>query len=80
MTCNEAINGPDSERWKVEVENEYQRMVKSKVFKAVLKTYLPPGIKIIDSVWAMKKKSNGTYAVESRQEDSSKLKSNTTMV
>ena len=35
-------------------------MVNCKVFKPVLKPDLPPGTKIIDSVWAMKKKSNGT--------------------
>jgi hypothetical protein len=57
---NEAINGPDGERWKAEVENEYQQMVNCKVFKPVIKSNLPPGTKIIDSVWAMKKKSNGT--------------------
>ncbi len=60
MTYNKAINGPDGKRWKAEVENEYLQMVKSKVFKTVLKSDLPPGTKIIDSVWVMKKKSNGT--------------------
>ncbi len=35
-------------------------MLKNKVFETVLKKDLPPGTKIIDSVWAMKKKSNGT--------------------
>jgi hypothetical protein len=60
MTYNKAINGPDGECWKAEVENEYQRMVKCKVFKPVLIADLPQGTKIIDSVWAMKKKSNGT--------------------
>jgi hypothetical protein len=60
MMYNEAINGPDGERWEAEFENEYQQMVKCKVFKPVLKSNLPPGTKIIDSVWAMKIKSNGT--------------------
>jgi hypothetical protein len=60
MTYNEAINGLDKERWKAEVKNEYQRMVNCKVFEPVLKSDLPPGTKIIDSVWALKKKSNGT--------------------
>jgi hypothetical protein len=45
MTYNKAINGPGGE----------QRMVKSKVFKIVLKSDLPPETKIIDSVWVMKK-------------------------
>jgi hypothetical protein len=57
---NEAINGPDGERWKAEGENEYQRMVNCKVFKPVIKSNLPPGTIIIDSAWVMKKKSNGT--------------------
>jgi hypothetical protein len=60
MTYNQATDGPDGKHWKTEVENQYQQMVKSKVFKTVLKSDLPPGTKIIDSVWAMKKKSNGT--------------------
>jgi hypothetical protein len=60
MMYNKAINGPDRERWKADVENKYQQMVNCKVFKPVLKSDLPPGTKIIDSVWAMKKKSNGT--------------------
>jgi hypothetical protein len=37
MTCNKAINEPDGERWKAEVENEYQQMVKCKVFKTCSK-------------------------------------------
>ncbi len=35
-------------------------MVANKVFEVVLRKDLPVGMKIIDSVWAMKKKSNGT--------------------
>jgi len=34
-------------------------MVANKVFKVVLRNDLQVGTKIIDSVWAMKKKSNG---------------------
>jgi hypothetical protein len=60
MTYNKAINGSDGERWKAEVENEYQQMVNCKVFKPAPKSDLPPRTKIIDSVWVMKKKSNGT--------------------
>jgi hypothetical protein len=47
-------------RWQAEVENEYQQMVTNKVFKKVLHKDLPVGNKIIDCVWAMKKRSNGT--------------------
>ena len=60
MNYKEAINGPDGVRWQAEVENEYQRMVANKVFEVVLRKDLQAGTKIIDSVWAMKKKSNGT--------------------
>ncbi len=60
MIYNKAINGPDGEHWKAEVENEYLQMVNCKVVKPARKSDLPPGTKIIDSVWAMKKKSNGT--------------------
>ncbi len=59
MNYKEAINGPDGMHWQAEVENEYQRMVANKVFELVLHNYLQAGTKIIDSVWAMKKKSNG---------------------
>ena len=60
MTYQEAINGPDGDHWKEEVDNKFNRMVKHKVFEAVLKKDLPAGTKIIDSTWAMKKKSSGT--------------------
>ncbi len=60
MTFNEAIEGPDGDCWKEEVENNFFQMIKNKVFKAVLKKDLLPGTKIINSVWAMKKKSSST--------------------
>jgi hypothetical protein len=60
MNYKEVVNGPDGMRWQAEVENKYQRMVTNKVFEVGLRKDLPAGTKIIDSVWAMKKKSNGT--------------------
>jgi Reverse transcriptase (RNA-dependent DNA polymerase) len=36
-------------------------MMKHKVFVPVRKESLPPGTKLIDSTWAMKKKANGTH-------------------
>ena len=59
MTYNEAINGPDGEHWKAKVENEYQQMLHNKVFETVMIADLPPGAKLINSVWEMKKKSSG---------------------
>ena len=64
MNYKEAGNGPDGMRWQAEVENEYQRMVTNKVVEVVLRKDLPAGTKIIDSVWAMKKKSNGRGSSE----------------
>ena len=59
MMYNEAINGPDGEQWKAEVENKYQQMLHNNVFETVMIANLPPGINLINGVWAMKKKSNG---------------------
>ena len=60
MKYKQAINGPDAEKWKAEIENEHNRMVENKVFTVIKKSELEPGTKIIDSTWACKKKSNGT--------------------
>jgi hypothetical protein len=59
MNYKDVVNGPDGVCWQAEVENEYQQMVTNKVFEVVLRKDLPAGTKIINSVWAMKKKSNG---------------------
>ena len=74
MTCQEAINGPDGNCWKEEVDNEFNRVVKNIVFKVVLKKDLSPGTKVIDSTWAIKKKSSGN----SMQKGSSRSKDSTT--
>ena len=60
MNYKEAVNGPDGKRWKAEVENKYWRMLANKVFEVVLQKDLPLGTKLIDSTWAMKKRSYGT--------------------
>ena len=61
MKYDEAMSKPDKDKWKKGVEEELQRMLKSKVFKAVPKSKVPPGAKILTLTWAMKKKANGTY-------------------
>ena len=58
MNYNEAINGPDGVHWKTDIENENQQMLTNKVFEVVLRKDLATGTKIINSIWAMKKKSN----------------------
>ncbi len=60
IKCYEAVNGPDGKKWKAEVKPEHGRMVKSGVFEKVKLSELPHEVQIIDTTWAMKKKSNGT--------------------
>ena len=59
MKYEKAIQGPDGEAWKKEIENEHNRMVAHGVFEPVHKDDLPNGVVPIDSTWACKKKSNG---------------------
>ena len=61
MKYHEAINSPDGEKWKAEVKKEHQRMVNSGVFEKVKLSKLPDNVKVIDTTWDMKKKSNGTH-------------------
>ncbi len=60
MKCYEAINGPDGGLLKEEVAKEHKRMVDSRVFEPVKISKVPNGVKLIDTTWAMKKKSSGT--------------------
>jgi hypothetical protein len=53
MKYHEAINGPDGKN-----KTEHGRMVKSGVFEKVKFSELSSEVKIIDTTWAMKKKSN----------------------
>ena len=59
MKYQEAVNGPDGEAWREEIENEHDRMVKNNVILPIDRKDLPEGVKPIDSTWACKKKSNG---------------------
>ena len=62
MKYNEALLLDDKKNWMKAVEEEYQCMVKSNVFKVVDRRDLPDGATVLlSSTWAMKKKSNGTY-------------------
>ncbi len=60
MKYHEAINGPDGKKLKAEVKTEHGRMVKSGLFEKVKLSKIPSDVKVIDTTWAMKKKSNGT--------------------
>ena len=63
MTYDQALASPDAEAWKVEIENKHDQMTKHKVWKAVPKSSIPKGTKLMDSTWTMKKKSNGKLRV-----------------
>jgi hypothetical protein len=47
------------ELWE-EVAKEHKRMFDSGVFEPVKMSKVPKGVKLIDTTWAMKKKSSGT--------------------
>ena len=59
MKFKEAMAGPERNEWITAVAEEYQRMVRYKVFQEVERNKVPIGSKILSSTWAMKKKSNG---------------------
>jgi hypothetical protein len=60
MKYLEANNGPDGKLWKAEVAKEHQRMIDSGVFEPEKSSKVPKDVKLIDTTWAMKKKSSGT--------------------
>ena len=61
MKYKEAMKREDKDKWKLAVEEEYERFRKYKVFKPVPINEVPRDATVITTTWAMKKKSNGTY-------------------
>jgi len=61
MTYKEAMASVDKEQWDVAVKEEHDKMKKYNVFRVVNRKDLPPGTKLFDSTWAMKKKPDGSY-------------------
>ena len=51
----------DKEEWNKAIKVEHDKMVKYNVFKVINWNDLPPGMKLFDSTWAMKKKLDETY-------------------
>ena len=49
MKFKEAMNGPDSNKWKEEIENEHTRMVTNSIWKPLDKKDLLEGAKVITS-------------------------------
>jgi hypothetical protein len=60
MKYNEALHGPDQEKWQTAVDEEHNRMIKFGVWEAIRQRNLKSASKIITSTWAMKKKASGT--------------------
>jgi hypothetical protein len=61
LKYNEAMAGPDKEKWDKAVLEEYERFMTHKAVKAVPRDQLPKGIRVMDGTWAGKKKSNGLF-------------------
>jgi Reverse transcriptase (RNA-dependent DNA polymerase) len=58
MKFEEAMAGPETDKWEVAVEKEHSRMVKSEVFKATSIAELPEEATILSKTWAMKRKAS----------------------
>ena len=62
MKYDEAMAGPDRDKWIEAVKDEYENLRHYKVFEPVSKDDLPKDAKILTSTWAMKKKeASGRY-------------------
>jgi hypothetical protein len=61
LKYNQAMAGPDSDKWTKAVEEEHTRMIDNEVWKPVPSNQVPKDAKVLTSTWAMKKKSDGTY-------------------
>jgi hypothetical protein len=59
MKYNEAMK-KDPKGWGAAIEQEHERMIKHKVWKAVPEESVPKEAKILTSTWAMKQKADGT--------------------
>ena len=55
------MNGPDSDKWKEEIENEHKIMVMNGVWELLDKKDLSEGAQVIKLTWACEKKSYDTY-------------------
>ena len=61
MKFDEAMAGPNKDKWMKSVEEEHDRMVEHEVFEPVPPDKIPTGAKILTSTCAMKKKANGIF-------------------
>lgn len=60
MNYKQAMASKDAAAWQVEVDKEHQRMVDNDVWEVIPKSEVPKDTKILNSVWAMKPKADGS--------------------
>ena len=61
MKYDQAMAGPDKHHWEKAVVEEFERFQKHQAVEAVPRGKVPMNTRIMDSTWACKKKSNGTF-------------------
>ena len=61
MNYKQAMTSIDKKERDAAVKEEHDKMKKYNVFKVINRRDLPPGTKLFDSTWAMKKKPDGSY-------------------
>ena len=61
MKFDEAMSGPDADKWQKAVEEEKEKMDENDVFEEIPRNNVPEGAKVLTSTWAMKKKANGNF-------------------
>jgi hypothetical protein len=61
LKYDQAMTGPDVDKWAMAVLEEHDRMENNEVWAPVSINQIPVDAKILTSTWAMKKKSSGTY-------------------
>ena len=52
---------PDKTKWDKSIGEEHKQMKDNGVFQAVPISQVPANADVIDSTWAMKKKTSGVY-------------------
>ena len=61
MNYQQAMASVDKKEWDGAIKVEHDKMKKYNVIQVINRKDLPPGTKLFDSTWAMKKKPDRTY-------------------
>ena len=59
INYKKAMQSPDAEEWRKEIQNNKARFAKYNALTAIPRDSLPKGVKVLTTTWAMKQKSNG---------------------